>query len=61
MYKVVKNGTDFSVVETATEQTIKTLDSHEKAHALYRKLKGGRGFQGNTPSFFLKEFKIKNE
>lgn len=61
MYKVVKVGSEFSVVETATNQVIKILPSHEKAHILYRKLKGGHGFQGNTPPFFLKEFKTKNE
>lgn len=61
MYKVTKVGSEFLVTEVLTDQTIKTLSSHEEAHTLYRKLKGGCGFQGNTPPFFLKTFKVPKD
>lgn len=61
MYKVTKVDGEFLVIETANDQVLMSCSSHEEAHAFYRKLKGGRGFQGNTPPFFLKRFKIAKE
>lgn len=58
MYKVHKAEGKFSVIETGTDQVIDVFNDHEKAHKLYRALKRGAGFQGNTPPFFLKRFAV---
>lgn len=56
MYKLMKVDGKFLVIETSTEQIIKSFDTHEDAHSFYRKMKNGAGFQGNTPPFFLVKF-----
>lgn len=41
------------VVETTTNQVIKTDMTQSEAKALVRHLNMGGGFDGNTPAFFL--------
>jgi len=53
-YKVI----DTSVIETTTSQTIKTAKTVDEAKKLARHLNLGGGFDGFTPNFFLKNFKI---
>lgn len=56
-YKIEKNV----VIETTTNQVIKKFDSSEEAKKACRHLNLGGGFDGHTPSFFLKTFKIPVE
>ena len=57
-YKIVPNGNVFDVLETATNLVIYT-SNHKEAKLFMRKLNLGGGFDGWTPTFFLKTFKIK--
>jgi hypothetical protein len=59
MNYVVKNIDDkFCVYETPTEQIFKTFYNESEAKTLKRHLNFGGGFDGNTPSFFLKKFEL---
>lgn len=49
------NDNDFRVVEKATELVIRKAKTHKEAHKLSGKLNGGNGFNGETPSFFIKK------
>lgn len=46
------------VVETTTNQTIKSNISSTEAKALARHLNLGGGFDGKTPAFFLEAFPL---
>lgn len=48
-YKIKGN----SVIEIATDQTIKTLRNKRDAISLCNLLNSGSGFNGFTPSFFV--------
>jgi hypothetical protein len=50
-YKIVKEDKVFNVVETATEQVIKVLDSKPEAIKLVQHLNMGGGFDGFTPTY----------
>lgn len=50
-YKIIKEDKFFNVVETATEQVIKQLDSKQQAIKLVQHLNMGGGYDGFTPSF----------
>jgi len=50
-YKIVKEDKFFNVVEAATEQVIKQLDSRQEAIKLTQHLNMGGGFDGFTPSY----------
>lgn len=52
-YRVVKNDDMWEIIETQTNQIIRSFKDEEKAKKLNRHLKGGGGFNGWTPSFFL--------
>ena len=56
-YKIEKNV----VIETTTNQVIKKFESPEEAKKVCRHLNLGGGFDGHTPNFFLKTFKIPVE
>lgn len=65
-YKVVEQNKAFNVMEerkvdkTAAEQVlIKTFSTRQEAKLFMRKLNGGMGFNGWTPSFFLIPVKVK--
>jgi hypothetical protein len=54
---IVKQGQPTNILETATGQIVYT--SNEKdARVFMRRLNLGNGFDGWTPTFFLKTFKI---
>ena len=54
-YKLVNNENEYEVLETNTDQVIKTfpLNKQKEARAFMRSLNLGYGFNGFTPSFFL--------
>jgi len=53
-YRVVEGNT-YTVVETATEQIIKTFKTLKEAKSYMRSLNLGGGFDGWTPQFMLKK------
>jgi hypothetical protein len=53
-YRVVE-GTNYTVIETATEQIIKTFKTLKEAKSYMRSLNLGSGFDGWTPRFMLKK------
>ena len=54
-YKL-KIENDVSVIETSTDQIIRSFDNLDSARKFLRQLNLGGGFDGWTPSFFLKDF-----
>lgn len=53
-YKLkVENGV--SVIETTTNQIIRSFDNIDSARKFLRQLNLGGGFDGWTPSFFLRD------
>ncbi len=52
-YKIVEKDGKFSILETATEYTIKTFETREEAKKVMKFLNLGGGFAGFTPSFIL--------
>lgn len=58
-YKIQEVNSVFEVFETQTEQVIKTFDTKEKARKFMKSLNLGNGFDGWTPSFFVKKIDIK--
>jgi hypothetical protein len=53
-YKLkVENGV--SVIETSTDQIIRSFDNLDSARKFLRQLNLGGGFDGWTPSFFLRD------
>lgn len=61
-YKLVENTNDrklYDVLETSTEQVVASYSEYNEARKFMRFLNLGGGFDGWTPSFFLKTFKIK--
>lgn len=63
-YKVAvgnkKSSFWWEVIEEATGQVIKTFDFEEDAIAFSLFLMKGGAFDGFTPSFFLREWKVNN-
>lgn len=58
MYKVLKNGDAYEVLEKQTDMIVaKNLLEHE-AKLLCKTLNFGGGFDGWTPEFFNSNFKI---
>lgn len=58
-YKLVASAdkSNYDVFETATEQVIGSFADQKDARYFMRQLNLGGGFDGWTPSFFLKDFK----
>jgi hypothetical protein len=61
-YKIVetseKNCLVYNVVENMTDQIVRSFSVHKEAKKLLRHLNLGGGFDGWTPTFFLKKIKI---
>lgn len=55
-----KNCPVYNVIETQTEQVVKSFDSKDKAKKFLRHLNLGGGFDGWTPTFFLNKLNINN-
>ena len=62
-YKIItEKGKNYIVVETQTDQTIKSFSDFNQARKLMKFLNLGGGFDGWTPSFLLVDFsKIINK
>jgi len=56
MYKLNldKDRNVYVVIELNTEKTVYESQTYERAYQIYRKLKEGGGFKGDTPDFFGK-------
>lgn len=54
-YKIKMTDNGVGVMETATEQIIRNCDGVEPARKVLRHLNLGGGFDGWTPSFFLRD------
>lgn len=59
-YKVVHTSNQYQVFEIATEQVIKTFNLYQPARKLSDFLNRGGGFDGQTPPFFVKNWKTIN-
>ena len=57
-YKIVEENNAFNVFEVPTEQVIKTFSDNKEARKFLRHLNLGGGFDGWTPTFFLKSVEI---
>jgi len=51
----------YNVIETTTNQIIKTFETQKSAKEYMRHLNLGGAFDGWTPSFMLKKFSIPKE
>lgn len=58
-YKIVEQKNSYGVYEIATEQIIKTFTDFSEARKFLRHLNLGGGFNGWSPSFFLRSVKVK--
>lgn len=61
-YKLQENSKDkslYDVFETTTDQVVASYGEFSEARKKLRFLNLGGGFDGWTPSFFLKTFRIK--
>jgi hypothetical protein len=55
-YKLITNpGHWFDVVETQTDQIVGTFTVYDEAKKFLRHLNLGGGFDGRTPTFFMKK------
>ena len=57
-YKIVEVENVFTVIEKTTDQVIRSFGNTKEAKAFLRHLNLGGGFDGWTPSFFLKSFVV---
>lgn len=58
-YKIEEGNGFFYVKETVTEQIIKCFSEKDTARKFMKHLNFGGGFDGWTPTFFLKKFPVK--
>lgn len=56
-YKIIQDSNGYNIVESPTDQVVKTFDSHSDAKKMMKHLNLGGGFDGFTPNFFLKSVK----
>ena len=57
-YKIVNENNTYNVFETATEQVIRSFFTVDEAKKFLRHLNLGGGFDGWSPSFFLKKIDL---
>lgn len=60
-YKVVKENSSYNIVETQTDQVVKTFNNQEDAKKLMKQLNLGGGFDGWTPTFFTKNLQNSSQ
>jgi hypothetical protein len=60
-YIVEASTTSYEVVETSTQQVIRTYNAYKEAKEFMRYLNLGGAFDGWTPTFMLKKFTISKE
>ncbi len=54
-YEILKNDGMYCIYERNTDQYISQHSNYEKAKSVVKSLNSGSGFNGDTPSFFVKE------
>ena len=59
IYKIIEDKGVYNIFETTTEQIVKTFTDNAEARKFLRHLNLGGGFEGWTPTFFLKKVEIK--
>jgi len=59
MTEMVGNEGVYSIYEVPTEQVIKTFNDKKEARDFLRHLNLGGGFDGWTPTFFMRPVEIK--
>lgn len=57
-YKMVEDNATFGIYEIATEQVIKTFTDRSEARKFLRHVNLGGGFNGWTPTFFMRPIEI---
>jgi hypothetical protein len=57
-YRVETVENSFVIIESQTEQVIRSFNTRDKAKKFLRHLNLGGAFDGWTPTFFLKKIKI---
>lgn len=57
-YKIVEENNFFKVFEVPTDQVVKIFSDNKEARKFLRHLNLGGGFDGWTPTFFLKSVEI---
>ena len=57
-YKIVNENNTYNVFETATEQVIRSFFTVDEAKKFLRHLNLGGGFDGWSPSFFMKKIDL---
>lgn len=57
-YKMIEDINTFGVYEIATEQVIKTFKDKTEARKFLRHVNLGGGFNGWTPTFFMRPLEI---
>jgi hypothetical protein len=58
-YKLIENNGVHCVYEVTTDQTIKTFLDQKEAKKFMRHLNLGGGFDGWTPTFFMRPVEVK--
>ena len=58
-YKIIENKGVYDILETTTEQIIKSFSDNQEARKLLRHLNLGGGFESWTPTFFLQTAGLK--
>lgn len=58
-YKIIDNQGVFDILETTTDQIVKSFSDNQEARKLLRHLNLGGGFEGWTPTFFLQTAELK--
>lgn len=60
-YKITKNGEVWDLLETQTEQLIRTYKTAQDAQVAKTDFNRGQGFDGWTPSFMLQKYFVSQE
>lgn len=58
-YHYQQSGNVFSILEVGSGWTVTQSDNASDVRAIYRNLKRGGGFNGETPEFFTRTAHIK--
>lgn len=58
-YKLVENNNSYSIFEISTDQIVKSFNDKKEAKKFLRHLNLGGGFDGWSPSFFLRPVEVK--
>lgn len=59
-YYVLKNKSEFQVIESETHLVIDSFDQHHEAKHFQEILNEGKGFQGFTPTFMTQKIRTES-